>query len=187
MTRQKGRAKNPSLRHSRDMKAITSIVLAATTVMVADMSEAASEAAAFLKKVEGFRASAYEDSGGTRTIGYGFTSPELLRKGKMSEREASLELSGICRNISARLREELKGQSMTVKEESALISFIYNVGWSNFKGSTMCRLLKEGKRGKEVADEFSRWIYVTRGGRKVVCEGLKERREKERMRFIGMT
>lgn len=167
------------------MRAIRYIVVAALAVMCTDTAEAAKKATAFLKTVEGFRSTAYHDAAGNRTIGYGFTSAEMLCKVRITEVEASMELARICRDISARLRAELGGQRLTVAEEAALISFIYNVGWSNFKTSTMCRLLKEGKRGRVVADEFNKWVYVTKGGRKVVCDGLKTRRAMERQRFMG--
>ncbi|MBO6031709.1 MAG: lysozyme [Prevotella sp.] len=153
--------------------------------MTSDTTEAATRAAEFLKTVEGFRPTPYKDPAGNRTIGYGFTSAELTGCRRITETEASVELVRICRNLSAMLRTELNGQRLTVAEESALISFIYNVGWSNFKASTMLRLLKEGKRGEAVADEFSRWVYVTKGGRKVACEGLRTRRARERKRFLG--
>lgn len=167
------------------MKTIAYIVATALAVMMADTTEAATKAAAFLKTVEGFRSTAYSDAAGNRTIGYGFTSASWVGKKRVSEGEASVELSRICRRLSAMLRAELGGQTLTVAEEAALISFIYNVGWGNFKSSTMCRLLKEGKRGAVVADEFTRWVYVTKGGRKVVCDGLKSRRTKERRQFMG--
>lgn len=148
-------------------------------------ADAVDRAAKFLKTVEGFSATAYSDVAGKSTIGYGFTSKAMIGKGRISEREASAELSRLCRAISARLRAELGRQKLTVSEEAAVISFIYNVGWENFRSSTMCRLLKEGKRGSVVAAEFARWVYVTKGNRKVVCKGLKIRREKERRAFLG--
>lgn len=167
------------------MRALAYILVSALAVMGIDTTEAATRAAAFLKTVEGFRSTAYADAAGNRTIGYGFTSEEMLGKRRLTENEASVELVRICRVLASRLRTELHGQRLTIAEEAALISFIYNVGWSNFKTSTMCRLLKEGKRGRVVADEFNKWVYVTKGGRKVVCDGLKSRREKERQRFMG--
>lgn len=167
------------------MKRIIYIAITALAMMATDTTEAVDKAATFLKTVEGFRATAYSDAAGKSTIGYGFTSTAMVGKGRITEKEASAELSRLCRAISARLRAELGSQNLTVAEEAAVISFIYNVGWKNFRTSTMCRMLKEGKRGKVVADEFARWVYVTKGNRKVVCRGLKIRREKERRQFMG--
>ena len=150
------------------------------------METAADKAAALLKAVEGFHPVPYYDEGGRRTIGYGFTSPRLLRKGRVTEREASAELVRICRNLSSLIRSEL-GQcnQLTIAEESAVISFVYNVGWWNFKNSRMCRLLKQGKRGEIVGNEFLRWVYVARGGTRRKSNGLIIRRSKERNRFLG--
>lgn len=167
------------------MKRIIYLVCMALSMIAADTTEAADKAAKFLKTVEGFSATAYSDVAGKNTIGYGFTSKAMIGKGRITETEASAELSRLCRAISARLRAELGMQKLTVSEEAAVISFIYNVGWENFRSSTMCRLLKEGKRGSVVAAEFARWVYVTKGNRKVVCKGLKIRREKERRAFLG--
>lgn len=167
------------------MKSIIKIVFAALVMMITQNTEAETKAANFLKTVEGFRPTEYKDLSGISAIGYGFTSSAMVGKGRLTEAEASVELSRICRGIAAKLRAELGNQRLSVSEETAVISFIYNVGWANFKVSTMCRLLKEGKRGKVVADEFSRWVYITKGGRKVVCKGLKTRREKERIIFMS--
>ena len=161
------------------------VAIAALAVMATDTVDAAQKAATFLKSVEGFRATAYQDPTGKRTIGYGFTSSHMVGKGTMGEAEASAELSRICREISSMLRTELKGQHLTPSQEAALISFIYNVGWANFRSSTLCRLLKSGKRGRVVADEFARWVYVTKDGRKVISKGLVVRREKERRKFLA--
>ena len=170
------------------MKKVTKaigIAIAAIVVMMADTTEAATKAVGFLKGIEGFRAVPYLDASGKRAIGYGFTSASMIRKGLLTEREASVELMRLCRTISRQLRAELGSQRLTVREEAALISFIYNVGWYNFRASTMCRLLKEGKRGEEVSREFGKWVYVTKNGRKVICKGLQARREKERRWFEG--
>ena len=165
------------------MKTIMIAILAACAAFTAQA--ATHKAAAFIKVVEGFKATAYSDAAGKRTIGYGFTSKAMLGKRRLTEAEASVELARICGEISERLKSELKGQTLTAREEAAIVSFIYNVGWATFKRSTMCRLLKEGKRGAVVAAEFSKWVYVTKGGRKVVCKGLKRRRAKERREFMA--
>lgn len=161
------------------------VAVAAFIAMATDTIPAAEKAATFLKTVEGFRATAYHDATGRRTIGYGFTAPDLVGKTRLTEAEASAELSRICSSISNTLRIELKGQRLTPSQEAAVISFIYNVGWANFRSSTMFRLLKSGKRGRVVADEFTRWVYVTKDGRKVVCKGLMARRERERRQFMS--
>ena len=144
------------------------------------------QSAAFIQQIEGFRPSVYLDSTGRRTIGYGFTSARLVGRERITETEATAELKRICNRITARLRRELgNGNRLTAQEESAVVSFIYNVGWYRFQKSTMCRLLKAGKRGDIVAREFTKWVYVTKNGRKVFCGGLHKRRQRERRMFMG--
>ena len=138
-----------------------------------------------LKGFEGFRPSVYKCEAGKSTIGYGFTAKNLIAKGHMTEVDATAELKRICDGIAARLRKEVgAAKPLTPSQEAALVSFIYNVGWASFKNSNMCRLLKNGKRGAVVGLEFHKWVYVTKGGKRVVSKGLANRRHKEAMTFL---
>lgn len=143
----------------------------------------ADSTADFLKGVEGFRSSVYLCQAGERAIGYGFTAPELIAKGSMTRVEADRELIRICGEIRRRLRRELRRQRLRECEETAVISFIYNVGWYNFKSSSMFRLILHGKRGGVVAKEFRRWVYVTKDGKKIRSRGIEKRRAAEARMF----
>lgn len=158
-----------------------------TTAAIAAFTFTASadRAADFIKGIEGFRSSAYLCQAGELAIGYGFTDKKIISKGYISQTEADIELDRICREIRIRLRRELKRQHLTEHEETAVISFIYNVGWHNFKCSSLFRLLIHGNRGGIVADEFVRWVYVRQNGRKVISNGLKKRRLAESVLFKG--
>lgn len=161
---------------------VTTAILAMASTALCDTID---KAAALLKGFEGFRPSVYKCEAGKDTIGYGFTSKELIAKGRMTEAEASAKLKRMCESITLKLREELgKGNTLTASEESAIVSFIYNVGWYNFKASTLCRLLKEGRRGAVIGVELRKWVYVTKGGKKVVSKGLARRRDKEARTFL---
>lgn len=157
------------------------LTMAAAIVLAFNANgKTANDAVALLKGFEGFRPTVYKCVAGKDTIGYGFTSKDMVKRGRMTEKEASAELQRLCNAIAARLRAELgEGNQLTANEEAAVVSFIYNVGWANFKNSTMCRLLKEGKRGAVIGAEFRKWVYVTTNGKKVVSKGLKNRRTKE--------
>ena len=163
-----------------------SIILALAAIATAALtSSGADRAVELLKGFEGFRAKPYLCEAGRKTIGYGFTSKEWTSRKSVSESEAAKELKRLADGIAAKLRAELgEGNRLTANEEAAVVSFIYNIGWWNFKNSTMCRLLKEGRRGAVVAAEFHRWVYVTKDGRKTVSEGLKNRRRKEARCFL---
>lgn len=146
----------------------------------------ADKAANLLKGLEGFRPSVYKCEAGKPTIGYGFTSAAMVGKGYVTEAEADAELRRICKEIEGRLRAELgEGNILTADETAAVVSFVYNVGWGSFKNSTMFRLLKSGRRGAAVGAEFRKWVYVRKGGRRVVSKGLAARRHKEAMTFLA--
>lgn len=163
------------------------LIVTATALLAAATAYGASteQAAELIKGFEGFRPSVYKCEAGRETIGYGFTDKALVARGQMSEGESSAELLRLCEGITLKLRAELgKGNTLTASEESAIVSFIYNVGWCNFKTSTLCRLLKEGKRGAVIGVELRKWVYVTKGGKKVKSRGLSSRRQKEAICFM---
>lgn len=167
------------------MKKLMVVSTALLAMAYTAMGGTIDKVSALLKGLEGFRPSVYKCEAGKDTIGYGFTSKELIAKGRMTETEASAELKRICEDITIKLRAELgNGNILTENEEAAIVSFIYNVGWRNFKTSTLCRLLKEGRRGAIIGVELRKWVYVTKGGKKVVSKGLANRRGKEVMMFL---
>lgn len=166
------------------MKRLMMMATAMTAMGYAAMGGTA-KATGLVKGFEGFRPSVYKCEAGNATIGYGFTSKELIAKGHMTEAEATAELKKICDGIAVKLRKEIgTAKPLTASQEAAVVSFIYNVGWTNFKTSTMCRLLKEGKRGAAIGVEFRKWVYVTKGGKRVVSKGLAKRRAKELRTFL---
>ncbi|WP_207264313.1 lysozyme [Desulfovibrio sp. Huiquan2017] len=61
-------------------------------------------------------------------------------------------------------------------EYDALTHFVFNVGESGFKTSTLLKKLNSGNY-EGVPDEMRRWNKGTVNGEKVVIDGLKKRRE----------
>lgn len=163
------------------------LVIAGMAVAIGAMATGGTidKATGLLKGFEGFRPSVYKCEAGKTTIGYGFTSKAMIAKGHITEADATRELKRICEGIALNIRKEIgTTKPLTASQEAALVSFIYNVGWANFKNSTMCRLLKEGKRGAAIGIEFRKWVYVKKGGKRVVSKGLANRRHKEAMTFL---
>lgn len=146
-------------------------------------ADSISQAATLLKELEGFRATTYIDVE-KRAIGYGFSSEKWTSKGRITEEEASAELTRICTAIAEKVRAEIGKETLTPAQEAAIISFVYNVGWNNFVTSSLCKKLKEGYRGAVVGVEFKKWVYITKGGKKVRSKGLDKRRIKEVHKFL---
>ena len=162
--------------------AIATAMLVIATAATGGTMDAAT---GLVKGFEGFRPSVYKCEAGRATIGYGFTDGRLVAKGRLTEAEASAELDRKCKEIAVMLRKEIgTANPLTPSQEAAVVSLIYNVGWGAFKTSTMCRLLKEGKRGAAVGLEFRKWVYVRKGGRRVVSRGLMRRRATEAKCFL---
>lgn len=135
-----------------------------------------------IELLEGFRAKAYRDAGGLLTIGYGHLvkpSEGHLKTATLS-REQALEL--LRKDI--RWAEETVARYVTVplKQEQydALVSFVFNIGPTQFRRSTLLRRLNAGQCCA-VPDELRRW---TRAGGRVV-QGLVNRRNAEVALYTG--
>lgn len=122
-----------------------------------------------LKRFEQLRLTAYQDSKGVWTIGYGHTSG--VRKGDRISEQRAEEL----------LRGDLSTAEMfvgTIKEVDtqgkydALVDFAFNCGVANLKSSTLLRLIRQGAKTWEIQEQFLRW--VNSGGKKL--GGLVTRR-----------
>lgn len=135
-----------------------------------------------VKKFEAFRESMYLDAVSKPTIGYGTLidtkEEQYLINKKITEAEATdlleLDMAKFEKAINNLVKAEL-----TQNQFDALCSFTYNVGISNFKNSTLLKMINEGKI-KESADQFLRWNKA--GGK--VLSGLTSRRQKEMELFL---
>lgn len=135
-----------------------------------------------IKQFEGLRLTAYNDPGdGTVTIGYGTTRiggmPVVLGM-KITKDEAEQLLR---KDVSSFEKSVSKLVKTPINQEmfDALVSFVYNVGESNFKKSTLLRLLNDEKH-QAVAEEFQRWKFA--GGK--ALKGLLRRRQAESKLFL---
>ena len=129
-------------------------------------------AISLIAKYEGFYATPYTCPGGCKTIGYGFTDPEIVSKGRISRQEADRELGKQVRKRLAILRKEVSG--LSPKQEAAAVSLMYNIGDDAFKKSTFLKQLK-AKNWIEARSEIKRW-NKSKGK---VLSGLVKRRAAE--------
>lgn len=133
----------------------------------------------FIKLREGFRSKPYNDVGGKPTVGYG----HLIRPGEsfgtLSESQATALLCTDLFDAEACIWDCVM-VDITQQAFDALCSFIYNVGCTRFRGSTMLRYIN-GAMFDLAANEFGRWNKV---GTQPV-DGLTHRRELERELFLS--
>lgn len=145
---------------------------------------------ALIKRFEGIVLKAYLDIAGVPTIGYGHT--ETVTRGDVERGRAladELEAHALLvKDLGAR-EAQLKGWSISTgvilnqNEWDALISFIYNLGFDAFRGSTAARRLMNGDR-LGAADALTWWNKASVGGVMKVVAGLTRRRAAEKALFL---
>ena len=138
---------------------------------------------ALIKQFEGCKLTAYQDSVGVWTIGYGWTQAvdgKPIRAGMTIKQETAERLlkTGLVSYESDVSR--LVKVSLTQGQFDALVSFTYNLGARSLSTSTLLRKLNAGDYAG-AADEFLRWNKA--GGK--VLNGLTRRREAERALFLS--
>ena len=136
-----------------------------------------------IKQFEGCKLTAYQDSVGVWTIGYGWTKPvdgKPIRAGMTIKQETAERLlkTGLVsyeNDVSRLVKVDL-----TQGQFDALVSFTYNLGARSLSTSTLLRKLNAGDYAG-AADEFLRWNKAGGKGR----NGLTRRREAERALFLS--
>ncbi|MBH8916633.1 lysozyme [Pseudomonas aeruginosa] len=130
-----------------------------------------------IKSFEGLRLSAYQDSVGVWTIGYGTTrgvTPYMTITVEQAERMLANDIQRFEPEL-----DKLVKVPLNQNQWDALMSFVYNLGSANLASSTLLKLLNKGDyRG--AADQFPRWVNA--GGKRL--EGLVKRRTAERALFL---
>lgn len=144
------------------------------------------DAVELAKHHEGFRARAYLDPIGIPTIGYGLTryfhrpGNVKVRMGDfITEDEAAYALQYVMQSFIDQVADVITVE-LDQHQVDALASFIYNIGVTNFRNSTMLRLINAGDFDG-AAKQFPRWNKA--GGK--VLPGLTRRRNDEMMLFMG--
>lgn len=133
-----------------------------------------------IKSFEGCKLTAYQDSAGVWTIGYGHTSG--VKKGMtITEAQAEAYLKGDLVTAENAVNGKVT-YSIKQNQFDALVSFTYNVGSGNFGSSTLLKKLNQGDI-TGAANEFEKWNKA--GGQ--VLEGLVRRRAAEKAMFLNGT
>lgn len=138
-----------------------------------------------IKKWEGFRSNAYIDPVGIPTIGYGtirYPNGQKVRMGDViSEPEAEALLKLECDEIAETV-DPAVAVTIAQNQFDALVSFCYNVGTGAFLGSTLLKKLNSGDF-PGAAEQFLVWNKGTKDGKKIVLDGLTNRRRDEKALF----
>ena len=154
------------------------VLILATLLIVAGIYMIIDQGVNFIKRLEGCKLTAYQDIGGTWTIGYGHTrgvkegdeiSPHIAN----SMLETDLIMFEIELNRLVRV-------DLEPNQYDALLSFIYNLGATNLKDSTLLQYVNERKFDL-VPDEIRKWNKVDGE----VSLGLTRRRQLEALKFEG--
>lgn len=137
---------------------------------------------ALIKRFEGCRLEAYQDSVGVWTIGYGITSATGFKvyKGQKITQEQADEL--LLKHLTTYERAVARNVRvpLTDNQFAALVSFTYNLGEGALKSSTLLKKLNKGDY-QGASKEFGKWVKA--GGKKL--KGLVDRREAERQLFLA--
>ena len=143
------------------------ILLAITIGILMKLGERGTE---ILKYFEGCKLTAYQDSVGVWTIGYGHTKGVYDGMTITQDQAEQMLLSEL---------EEYEGYienmvtvPLTQNQFDALVVWIYNLGPTNFKNSTLLKELNAGNYNA-AGQEITRW---NKAGGKVLA-GLVKRRE----------
>lgn len=137
-----------------------------------------------IKDFESLRLTAYKDSVGVWTIGWGHTGLEhndgsVFQGRTLSETEAEDLLKHDVFKFEKAVNDNLK-VDLNPDQFSALVSFTFNLGETNLKRSTLLRKLNS-RDHFGAAKEFKKWNRA--GGKRLA--GLVRRRLSERNLFCS--
>lgn len=142
--------------------------------------KASSKAYELIRRFEGKSNTAYQDSAGVWTIGYGHTGGVV--KGQTISDD---EVERLLAEDVAVAENAVNAQHLILTQDQfdALVDFVFNIGAGNFQKSTLLKKLKADPNDPTIYDEFLRWVYA--GGVKLL--GLVRRRTDEaNLYFTGI-
>ena len=136
------------------------------------------EGLALIKRFEGCELKAYRCPANVLTIGYGVTK-NVTEDMEITQQEADDMLDEELIEYTGYINDMVK-VPLAQSQFDALSAWIYNLGPTNFKDSTLLKVLNEEKYA-EVPQQIKRWNKAN--GQ--VLDGLVRRREAEALLFEG--
>lgn len=134
--------------------------------------------ARIIKLMEGCRLAAYQDTGGVWTIGWGHTrgvKPGQRITPEQAERYLQQDIDVARAIVAKHVTRQINRD-----QRDALISFVFNIGETQFARSTLLRHVNAGRLA-EAVEELPRWVHDD--GR--VLPGLVVRRAVEAFVWHG--
>jgi lysozyme len=142
------------------------------------------EAIDLIKKYEGFRSAPYLCPAKIPTIGYGTTRypngvEVTLKDPNINPQQAEEYLLSHLKTYALQLPWLLVPVNLTDNQFSALLSFVYNLGYGAFSRSSLRDMIKSNPLNPKITAEFKKWDKTTIEGTKVSIPGLAKRRKEE--------
>lgn len=134
-----------------------------------------------IKQFEGCRLIAYQDAVGIWTIGYGNTDYEDGTKVKQADHISQERAEQLLHHKADGFAIKVNGVTMPVAQNKfdSLVSFAYNVGFENYRKSTLLKKVNTNPADTTIRDEFMKWNKARKNGELIVLPGLTNRRKKE--------
>ena len=130
-----------------------------------------------IKKFEGCVLTAYQDTAGVWTIGYGHTNG--VKKGdKITAYQAEQFLKEDLAKFEP-IANKVKRIGGSQGKFDAVLDFIYNCGVGHWNSSTLKKYIESNRKVWEIQEQFTKWVNC--GGQKL--GGLVTRRIWEANRF----
>jgi lysozyme len=112
-----------------------------------------------IKRFEGVRLQAYQDSVGVWTIGYGHTK-DVKKGDRITQYQAEQLLKENLAQFEA-MANKVRGLNTQGKYD-AVVDFLYNCGPGNFNSSTLKKYIECNKATWEIQEQFLRWVYAAK-------------------------
>jgi lysozyme len=135
---------------------------------------------ALIRSFEGLRLTAYQDTAGVWTIGYGHTGAGVIAGLSITEAEAEVYLHLDLMQAIACVKRAVTAE-LTQNQFDALVDFCFNLGGGTFERSTLlCEV--NALRMNEAVKQFALWNHAA--GK--VSAGLTRRRAAEAQMFASL-
>ena len=131
-----------------------------------------------IMQFEGCKLTAYQDSVGIWTIGYGNTFYEdgtPVKKGDIITHNRAIELFNLIVKKFEVSVDELVISNVNQNQFDAMVSLAYNIGLGNFKSSSLLKMVNKSPNDNTIYLQFLRWNKA----KGKVLEGLTRRRMAE--------